>query len=112
VNVEKYVDKGTHERRRLHSTGLGRQRTGAEKEHARSLVEGAARRVRRCGADVVVRINRPLSMAVRDIEAAVGESVDGLAITKVESASHVHLLDELVSELEIQRDLPWGTRTS
>jgi citrate lyase subunit beta/citryl-CoA lyase len=32
----------------------------AEKKHARSCVEGNAARVRRGGADVLVRINRPL----------------------------------------------------
>ena len=44
----------------------------SEKERARTLVPEAAEIVSRGGADVVVRINRPLRMAVRDIEAAVG----------------------------------------
>ena len=44
----------------------------SEKERARTLVPAAAAAVARGGADVVVRINRPLRMAVRDIEAAVG----------------------------------------
>jgi citrate lyase subunit beta / citryl-CoA lyase len=64
--------------------------------------------VRRGGADVVVRINRPLSMAVRDLEHSVGADVDGIACTKIDSASHVKLLDELVSELEAKRGLPLG----
>ena len=44
----------------------------SEKERARTLVPEAAEIVSRGGADVVVRINRPLRLAVRDIEAAVG----------------------------------------
>jgi citrate lyase subunit beta/citryl-CoA lyase len=44
----------------------------SEKERARTLVPEAAAIVARGGADVVVRINRPWRMAVRDIEAAVG----------------------------------------
>ena len=108
VNVEKYVDKAHTRGADCVQLDLEDSVPAAEKEHARSLVEVAAGRVRRGGADVVVRINRPLSMAVRDIEATVGESVNGLAITKVESAGHIQLLDELVSELEIQRHLPPG----
>ena len=64
--------------------------------------------MRRGGADVIVRINRPLSMAVRDIEAAVGPDVNGFAVTKVEGPGHLRLLDELVSELEAKRGLPHG----
>jgi len=41
----------------------------SEKERARTLVPEAAEIVSRGGADVVVRINRPLRLAVRDIEA-------------------------------------------
>jgi citrate lyase subunit beta/citryl-CoA lyase len=79
-----------------------------EKERARTLVEANAARVRRGGADVVVRINQPLSLAVRDIEHSIGPDVDGLAITKADGASHIRLLDELVGELEVRRGLPVG----
>ena len=57
---------------------------------------------------MVVRINRPLAMAVRDLEHSICPDVDGIAITKVESGSHVQLLDELVSELEDKRGMPAG----
>jgi citrate lyase subunit beta/citryl-CoA lyase len=40
----------------------------SEKERARALVPEVAEIVSRGGADVVVRINRPLRLAVRDIE--------------------------------------------
>jgi citrate lyase subunit beta / citryl-CoA lyase len=46
----------------------------------------AAEIVSRGGADVVVRINRPLRLAVRDIEGAVGPGVLALALPKTESA--------------------------
>ena len=58
----------------------------SEKERARTLVPEAAGIVSRGGADVVVRINRPLRLAVRDIEAAVGPGVLALALPKVDSA--------------------------
>jgi citrate lyase beta subunit len=57
---------------------------GSEKELARALVPEAAATVSRGGADVVVRINRPLRLAVRDIEAAVGPGVLALALPKVD----------------------------
>lgn len=79
-----------------------------EKAAARARVAAAAARVRRGGADVMVRINRPLSLAVRDIEACVGPDVDGFSLPKVESASHVQLLDELLSEVELKRGLEVG----
>jgi citrate lyase subunit beta/citryl-CoA lyase len=108
VNVEKYVDKAHTRGADCIQLDLEDSVPESEKDRARKLVNDAARRVRKAGADVVVRINRPLAMAVRDIEASVGENVNGLAITKVESASHLRLLDELVSELELRRGLSMG----
>lgn len=81
----------------------------AEKSRARDGVAEAASLVRRGGADVVVRINRALSLAVRDIEAVVGPDVDGLVIPKVDSAGHLRLLDEHIAEVESQRGLPVGS---
>lgn len=83
----------------------------SEKERARGLVPEAAAIVSRGGADVVVRINRPLRMAVRDIEASVGPGVLALALPKTDSAEHVRLLAEVVDELEAERGMmPGATR--
>ena len=49
----------------------------SEKERARTLVPEAAQIVSRGGADVVVRINRPMRMTVRDLEAVIGPGVHG-----------------------------------
>jgi citrate lyase subunit beta / citryl-CoA lyase len=81
----------------------------SEKERARGLVPEAAAIVSRGGADVVVRINRPLRMAVRDIEAAVGPGVLALALPKSDSAEHVRLLAEIVDEVEAERGMMPGT---
>jgi citrate lyase subunit beta / citryl-CoA lyase len=82
---------------------------GSEKERARTLVPEAAEIVSRGGSDVVVRINRPLRLAVRDIEAAVGPRVLALALPKADSAEHVRLLAEIVDEIEAERGLAPGT---
>ena len=79
------------------------------KERARALVPEAAETVSRGGADVVVRINRPLRLALRDIEAAVGPRVLALALPKVDSAEHVRLLAEIVDEVEAERGMAPGT---
>jgi citrate lyase subunit beta/citryl-CoA lyase len=55
-----------------------------------------------------VRINRPLALAVRDIEAAVGPGVAALSLPKVESAAQVRLLAETVAEVEAERGLALG----
>ena len=71
----------------------------SEKDRARTLVPEAAEIVSRGGADVVVRINRPMRLAVRDIEAVVGPRVLALALPKTDSAEHVRLIAEIVDEV-------------
>ncbi len=79
-----------------------------EKAAARAAIATAAPRVRQSGADVLVRINAPLSLAVLDVQAAVCPGVDGIIVTKARGADHVQLLDELVSECEERAGLPVG----
>ena len=80
----------------------------SEKERARILVPEAAEIVSRGGADVVVRINRPLRLAVRDIEAVVGPRVLALGLPKIDSAEHVRLIAEIVDEVEAERGVASG----
>lgn len=108
VNVDRFIDKAHTRGADVIQLDLEDAVPPAEKDRARTLVEKAAAKVRRGGADVVVRINRPLSMAVRDIEHTVCPDVNGIAVTKADSASHVCLLDELVTELEARRGMTAG----
>ena len=108
VNVERFVDRAHTRGADCIQLDLEDSVPASEKANARQLTAAAAARVRRGGADVVVRINRPLSLAVRDIEQVIGPDVDALAITKVEGATHVRLLDELASEVESRAGLPVG----
>jgi citrate lyase subunit beta / citryl-CoA lyase len=108
VNVERFIDKAHTRGADVIQLDLEDSVPPAEKEKARTLVEKNAARVRRGGADVVVRINQPLSLAVRDLEHSILPDVDGIAITKVDSASHVKLLDQLVTELEEKRGMKPG----
>src|ERR1700752_87810 len=84
VNVEKYVDKAHTRGADVIQLDLEDSVPPAQKDRARTLVEKAAAPVPRGGPDVVVRINRPLSLAVRDLEHAVSRDVDGVALTKID----------------------------
>jgi citrate lyase subunit beta/citryl-CoA lyase len=64
--------------------------------------------VSRGGADVVVRLNRPLRMTVPDLEAVIGPGVQAVALPKAESADHVRLVAEIIDELEAERGMPVG----
>lgn len=108
VNVEKYVDKAHTRGADVIQLDLEDSVPLAEKANARKRVEKAAARVRRGGADVVVRFNQPLSLAVRDLEHSICPDVDALACTKLAGPAHVQLLDELVTELEEKRGMKVG----
>jgi len=108
VNVERFVDKAHTRGADCIQLDLEDGIAPSEKDRARGLVRQAAAKVRRGGADVIVRINRPLSLAVRDIEASLCPDVDALGIPKVDGASHVRLLDELAGELERKAGLVEG----
>ena len=80
----------------------------AEKAAARGMVAEAAKKVGRKGGDVLVRINRPLEHAVRDIEAVVSPEIAGLLLPKIDSASHVRLLCEVIDMVEARKEMPRG----
>ena len=80
----------------------------SKKAEARAAIAAAVPRVAQNGADVVVRINRPLELAVPDIEAAVMPGVSALMLPKVMGPEHVRLLAELVTERETQLGMEIG----
>ena len=81
----------------------------SEKDRARTLLADAIPQVVRRGADVLIRVNRPWRLMVRDIEAAVLPGVCALMLTKVDSAEQVQAAAEMVDELEIERGLLPGS---
>jgi citrate lyase subunit beta/citryl-CoA lyase len=105
VNVGKYVDKAHTRGADCIQLDLEDSVPAGEKAHARTLVADAARRVRRGGADVVVRINSPLESALLDLESCVCADVDAIAITKTENAAYVQRIDDAISRLEGKRGL-------
>jgi citrate lyase subunit beta/citryl-CoA lyase len=80
----------------------------AEKPAAREALRQAVPAVSRGGADVCVRINRPLDLAVADIAAAVVPGVAALVVPKVMGPEHLHLLGEVIAAREAASGLPVG----
>ncbi|WP_431302692.1 HpcH/HpaI aldolase/citrate lyase family protein [Sediminicoccus sp. BL-A-41-H5] len=78
------------------------------KAAARAALPAAAKQVGQAGAEVCVRINRPLEMSVPDIAAAVMPEVSVLMLPKVMGAEHVKLLSEVVAVREAALGLPLG----
>lgn len=81
----------------------------AEKGRARTMVKEAIPSAARGGADVLVRINKPVEMMVEDLEAAIHPGLTGLSLPKVESAAEIHMLDELTTHWEKRHGVPPGT---
>lgn len=83
----------------------------AEKAAARQALTQSAASARQHGADVLVRINRPLRLALADIEAAVAARADALWVSKIESPEHVRMLSEVTEEVERERGrVPGSTK--
>ena len=108
ANVEKFVDKAHTRGADCIQLDLEDSVPPSEKEAARRAVQGAAARVRRGGADVVVRVNSPMDVTEKDLDASICPDVDGIAITKTENADHVRRIAEYISRLELEQGMTTG----
>ena len=79
-----------------------------EKASARGAVPGAAAQIAGHGLDVLVRINRPWRLAVRDLEASICAQVHTITVPKVASADHLAFIAEIIDEIEIDKGLTPG----
>jgi len=108
ANVQKYIDKAHDRGADAIILDLEDSVPLSEKASAREQVISAAKQVSQAGADVLVRINQPWRLALRDIEAAVDPAVTALCVPKVSCASHIRFVDEVITELEIERGMVPG----
>jgi citrate lyase subunit beta/citryl-CoA lyase len=108
VNVDKFIESAHTRGADAIILDLEDSIVPGDKERARALVEGAAPRVARSGADVLVRINRPWRLCLRDLEAVVSREICALLLPKTQSAEHVRMVAEVLDELEAERGLPRG----
>lgn len=80
----------------------------AQKKSAREPARKAVEKIAAAGRVAFVRVNHALRLLVRDLEAVVHEGLSGLTIPKVSSPDELKLIDQTVSELEEERNLPPG----
>jgi citrate lyase subunit beta/citryl-CoA lyase len=109
ANVDRFVEKAHTRGADAIVLELEDGVAASEKENARSRVMKAAETVSRGGCDVLVRINRPWRMALKDLEATICPAVNALALPKVDSPEQVQILSDITSELESERGMVVGT---
>ncbi len=80
----------------------------SEKAATRNGLGDAVSRLGSSGLEVLVRINRPWRLAIRDIEASVSDGVTALALPKVPDPGYVCAVSEILEELEAERGLDLG----
>ncbi len=107
-NVPKFIDRAHERGADCVLVDLEDSVQPAQKPEARAMLPETMKKVARGGADVAVRINRSMRLAIPDIEAAVRPGLAALFITKTEGVQHLRLLDEAVAELERERGMPVG----
>ena len=83
ANVEKFVAKAHTRGADAIILDLEDSVILSEKDNARNVVPTAAATVAAQGLDVLVRINRPWRLAVRDLEAAVCKDVHTIAVPTI-----------------------------
>lgn len=80
-----------------------------QKEEARNKVVAAAQLCDEHGFDVIVRVNRPWRMLLRDIEASVCTSVKALTLPKVPNPQFIQAVAEILDEVELEKGVPAGS---
>jgi citrate lyase subunit beta/citryl-CoA lyase len=79
-----------------------------QKDLARQRLPAIADGFAAAGFDVLVRVNRPWRLLVRDLEAAVRASVRAVSLPKVPDASHVRAVAEILADCEREHKLAVG----
>ncbi|HBD12260.1 MAG TPA: CoA ester lyase [Porticoccaceae bacterium] len=108
ANVEKFVAKAHTRGADAIILDLEDSVVLPEKAAARDVVPQAAETVAGHGLDVLVRINRPWRLAVRDLETSVCPQVHTIAVPKVASADHIRFLTEVIDEIEVEKHMTHG----
>jgi citrate lyase subunit beta / citryl-CoA lyase len=109
VNVPRFTQKAYTRGADCYVMDLEDSVPEAEKEAARALIKDSIPLVGKGGSDVSVRINRPISQAVKDLEASIWPGLACVSLPKVESAEEVKVRAEVISELERRRGISPGS---
>lgn len=108
VNVHRFTQKAYTRGADCYVMDLEDSVPDSEKNAARAMIKESIPIVGKSGSDVSVRINRPISQAVADLEASIWPGLTCVSLPKVESAEEVKVREEVISELEKCRGIPHG----
>ena len=108
ANNEKFLSKAQNRGADAIILDLEDSVAPADKITAREICKSAIQKLVGGRSDILVRINAPLGLAVRDIEAVIQHELKGLLIPKVESAGILIAMDELITSLEQERGMNIG----
>lgn len=100
ANIQRFIDKAHTRGADALILDLEDSVPMMEKASAREMLPDSIKSVKRSGADVLVRINRPLRMALADLEAAIRAGADAIWVSTMESPEHAQLLSEVAKEVE------------
>src|SRR5260370_40917032 len=109
-NVLKFIDKAHERGADCVLVDLEDSVTLADKPRAREMLPETMKKVAQGGADVAVRINRPLRLAIPGTEAAVRPGPSALFIPKTDGVQHLRPLHQAGHELERGRRRARGGR--
>ena len=88
ANVDRFIDGAARRGADAYILDLEDSVPMVGKASAREGLQDAVRRLDQAGVDVLVRINRPWRLALRDVEAAVSAGVCALALPKTPGTSY------------------------
>jgi citrate lyase subunit beta / citryl-CoA lyase len=109
ANVPRYIEKAHLRGADAIIIDLEDSVPPSEKAAARITGREAIPVVARGGADVLVRINKPFEQATKDLDAMVAPGLNGVLLSKTESAREVTILNSLLFEREIAAGLEPGS---
>lgn len=78
------------------------------KASTRERIGELAQRCADAGFDVIVRVNRPWRLLLRDLEACVHPAIKALTLPKVPDGSFIRSVAEVLAEVEQEKGLPIG----
>jgi citrate lyase subunit beta/citryl-CoA lyase len=108
ADVDRYVEKAASSAADGIILDLEDSIAPAKKADARAQLPERIKSLESAPLDVLVRINAPWRLAVRDLEAGVQPGVKAIVCPKITSPDHIRAIAEIVGELEMEIGLPHG----
>lgn len=78
------------------------------KDATRAKIGDLATQATQAGFDVIVRVNRPWRLLVRDLEGCVHPAIKALTLPKVPDGGFIRAVSEVLDEVEQEAQLPIG----